>query len=371
MYKNILFVVDHLKGGGAEKITLDVAEKLYLKGYRVSIISLAGDESKMMPNPNIAIFYMNFPSEFFSGGMWRKRNYQLDDKDKINVQNVILKINPDKIILGYWYGYFIEPVIPKQYEIILWFHGQAFDLIKHPKKNLFRRYKEWRRWYLEKKGFLKIAKGKKLIFVNEDLKKECEPLFDSKDLFVLPNGVNIDKIHRQTLGVDKKEWDCIFVGRLSPEKQPSHAIRAFANSGSKGKMVVVGDGELNENLKNLCQILNIADRVDFVGWQENPYSYIARSRVLVLSSITEGSPLIVAEAIALNVPVVAYNINSGIRQQLGGELSMGLVENQDLDKLTQKLGEIIHKPYAIKDKDIQRLSLNSMVENFESIISID
>lgn len=153
MYKNILFVVDHLKGGGAEKITLDVAEKLYLKGYRVSIISLAGDESKMMPNPNIAIFYMNFPNEFFSGGMWRKRNYQLDDKDKINVQNVILKINPDKIILGYWYGYFIEPVIPKQYEIILWFHGQAFDLIKHPKKIYLGDIKNGEDGILKKKDF--------------------------------------------------------------------------------------------------------------------------------------------------------------------------------------------------------------------------
>lgn len=371
MPKNILFIVDHLKGGGAEKITLDVAEQLYLRGYSVSIMSLSDNESRMIANPNIAIFYMSLSNEFFSGGMWRKRKYELSHKDKINIQNTILKVNPDKIILGYWYGYFIEPVIPEQYKVIMWFHGQVFNLTKQPKKSLFRKYKEWRRYYLEIKGLIKIAKDKKLIFVNEDLKKQCEPLFHSENLFVLPNGVDIDKIRRQASGVNKKKWDCIFVGRLSPEKQPSHAIKAFANSSSKGKMVVVGEGELKENLQNLCQILNIADRVEFVGWQENPYYYIAQSKVLVLSSVSEGSPLIVAEAIALNVPVVAYNINSGIRQQLDGSLSSGLVENQNLEKLTEKLGENIHSPYAIKNEDIQRLSLKRMVANFESIISTD
>lgn len=60
-----------------------------------------------------------------------------------------------------------------------------------------------------------------------------------------------------------KKWDAIFVGRLSEEKQPNVAIKAFAESGLTGRMAIVGDGPLLGELIQLVQALELSERIDF------------------------------------------------------------------------------------------------------------
>lgn len=367
--KKILFILDHLKGGGAERITLELAEQLYHRGFNVYFLILDQHDVKMPVSFDVPVYYANINPKFFRAGMWRKRDYKLTNDECLTINRIINEVSPDKIIVGYWYGYFVAPALPKTIESIFWFHGQAFDLKRRVTKNLFRWYKEARRFYFEKKGFLNIVKEHKLIFVNDDLRKECLPFIDDKLLFTLPNGVNISKIQSLAGNQKEKKWDCIFVGRLSPEKQSEHAIQAFANSGLSGRMAIVGDGQMKEELIELCKQLNIFDRVDFLGWQENPYPFIQQSRALILSSKTEGSPLVILESLSLNTPVVAYHINSGISSQLNhNDLVQGLVNNQDLDDLTRKLSQIVKQPYTITDDDKKQLSIEMMTNRFIEII---
>lgn len=365
----LLFIVDHLKGGGAERITLELMEQLHIRGIDVACLVLGDDEMNMSMGFDIPMYYANLSQEFFDGGMWRKRKYKPTEQEIKNVKKYIELINPSKIILGYWHGYFIEPFLPKTIETILWFHGQAFDLKRKKTKNLFRWYKEARRVYLERRGFVKIAGKKRIIFVNDDLRTECLSYLNSDDLFVLPNGVNIPKI--TTLAGEElgKKWDCIFVGRLSQEKQPEHAITAFASSGLMGRMAIVGDGQMKGELVALCKNLNVDGRIDFLGWQENPYPFIQQSKVLVLSSKMEGFGLVVSEALVLDVNVVSYNVSSGVYCQLSqNQLVEGLVENQNLEMLANKLYQVVNSPYAITNEDKNRLSIEKMTENFIKII---
>lgn len=255
-------------------------------------------------------------------------------------------------------------------KIWYWLHGEVIDLSIKPQKNLFRTYKEYLRFYKEKYYFSKILNGKNIIIVNSDLKNRYQPILKDSTIHVLSNGVDINTIQKLAGNQIDKKWDCIFVGRLSPEKQPEHAIRAFANSGLQGKMAIVGDGQMKTELIELCKQLNIFDRVDFFGWQENPYPFIQKSKVLLLTSKSEGFGLVISEALILNTIVLAYNASDGIDYQLShNDLVQGLVNNQDLDDLTRKLSQVIKQPYPIIDDDKNRLSIKQMATHFIDILS--
>ncbi len=366
----LLFIIDHLKGGGAERIIIDLISVLHGRNLDISVVVLGVEDEKMSLPNYIRRIDLNFNRVFFTGRLWQNTSKKFLIEDKIKISTTINNIDPDVIIVSPWRAFYIAqiPSIDNG-KLWCWIHSEVINFNQNKTSNIFRWYKEKRRLFLEKKYFIDILNGKNIIVVNDCLKDLYSLYLPKSKIFTLMNGVSIKLITKDIKSDNEKLWDCIFVGRLSPEKQPEHAIKAFANSGLVGRMAVVGDGQMKEELCQLCHQLNISDRVDFLGWQTNPYAFIKQSKVLVLSSKTEGSPLVVAESIALNTPVVAYNINSGISYQLNiSDLKHGLVENQNLSALTQKLHEVVNNPYVITDEDKQRLSIEYMADRFLEII---
>lgn len=370
--KKILFILDHLKGGGAERIALELCEELQKQNLTIKIILLDGDDIKMQINPNLDIDSMDMDKAFLSGKLWRNRDKKFLSKDRLMLRKKIDEYQPDCIVVSHWYAYCIHSIFQASDKVFFWVHGEIFNPERKQTPNLFRYYKEYRRWYLERKYFYKIMDGKNILVVNEDLKNCYQPHIPNAKIFVLPNGINLQKIQQQAnIGMQNtKRWDCIFVGRLGHEKQPEHAIQAFAKSGLMGRMAVVGDGDMMPYLQGLCQSLGVGERVDFLGWQTNPYQYIIQSCCLLLSSNTEGFGLVIAEALLLGVPVVAYDLNHGIRHQLNHQnLNRGLVESQNIEKMALALSDVVKNPYPISDEDKERLSMGKMAKDFVAIIN--
>ncbi len=105
------------------------------------------------------------------------------------------------------------------------------------------------------------------------------------------------------------------VGRLVRQKRFDLLIRAFAEvrkrEAGRVRLVIVGDGPERRSLQALASALGIADSTDLIGHQDNPYSWLKRAAVFVLSSDYEGFPNVVLEAMACGVPVVATDCPSG------------------------------------------------------------
>ena len=104
------------------------------------------------------------------------------------------------------------------------------------------------------------------------------------------------------------DFDLIYVGRLTYQKDPQRLMRLCARlkeSKPDVKLAVVGTGELEEETKALCGELGIQENVQFLGFQSNPIKMIADSKVLVLTSRWEGTPMCALEAMALGTPVVS------------------------------------------------------------------
>jgi len=110
------------------------------------------------------------------------------------------------------------------------------------------------------------------------------------------------------------------VGRLEPQKDFPTLISAFAQVRTKqpAKLLILGSGREQEKLLNLGQELGLAEEMEIKGFVDNPYPYIKRAAVYVLSSAWEGFGNVIVEALALGTPVVCTDCPSGPREILAG-----------------------------------------------------
>ncbi|QTE74992.1 glycosyltransferase [Clostridiales bacterium FE2010] len=113
---------------------------------------------------------------------------------------------------------------------------------------------------------------------------------------------------------EKYEYLIVSVGRFCAEKAFEYLITAFKKCTNERKsigLVLVGDGEYKNKYLSLIQEYDISENVFFTGFQQNPYQYMHRCDLFVLSSTSEGFPNVLAEAMALSLPVISVNCFSG------------------------------------------------------------
>lgn len=105
------------------------------------------------------------------------------------------------------------------------------------------------------------------------------------------------------------EHYCLFVGELCSRKAPDLLVRALAEAPAVC-CVVVGDGAMRRHLQELAAVVGVEDRIAFLGRQssENLARIYADADVMVLPSVSEASPLVVAEALSSGTPVIATRI---------------------------------------------------------------
>jgi glycosyltransferase involved in cell wall biosynthesis len=141
----------------------------------------------------------------------------------------------------------------------------------------------------------------------------------------------------------------VTVGRLAEQKAQLDLVEAFAAlpEGSRGTLVVLGEGPLRGALEGRVRELGLEGRVVLPGFVGNPWWFVARSDVFVLSSRHEGYPLVLLEALACGVRVVSTDCPSGPREMLEGVEGAWLVPVGDVDALTAAITEASHR--AAKD----------------------
>ena len=128
----------------------------------------------------------------------------------------------------------------------------------------------------------------------------------------------IQKQSRVAEGEDLSFWETedkvlVSMGREDDVKGFWHLLKAFRRINEKmpdTRLAIIGDGEFRE-YKELAQRLGIADRVLFAGLKRNPFPYLRKSDLYLLTSLSEGLPNALVEALALSLPIVSVNCLSG------------------------------------------------------------
>jgi len=114
--------------------------------------------------------------------------------------------------------------------------------------------------------------------------------------------------------IKEKEFPIILgVGRLVYQKNFSALIKAFAlvKKHKPSKLIILGDGKERNNLQQLVHDFNLSEDVDLPGFNDNPYAFMDKSDIFVLSSITEGLPNVLIEALACGCPVISTYCSEG------------------------------------------------------------
>jgi glycosyltransferase involved in cell wall biosynthesis len=137
------------------------------------------------------------------------------------------------------------------------------------------------------------------------------------------------------------------VGRLTHEKNFDLLIRAFATvaTARNVRLVLLGEGKHQEKLERLIHALGVEGRVDIHGFVGNPYPYMASASMLVLSSIFEGLPTVLIEALACGCPVVSTDCPSGPREILEGGKWGALVPVNDQEALAASIRKTLDVPH--------------------------
>jgi glycosyltransferase involved in cell wall biosynthesis len=252
-----------------------------------------------------------------------------------------------------------------------------------------------------------------IIVVSEEIKKDLinNYYINPNKIKVIYNSYDIENIQRLAEEEMEDEYKNIFkkpviitAGRLNKQKGQWHLIRAFAKVQETipdAKLVILGEGELEQYLKNLSKDSGLEEDVHFLGFKENPFKYIANSKLFVMSSLYEGFPNALAEAMACGVPVISSDCLSGPREILApseyGKVDIDYKVNEtrfgvllpvcdgkkyeasdNITKEEQGMANAIIK--LLKDSDmwnffssqslkrIQDFEINNIIKEWESII---
>lgn len=153
------------------------------------------------------------------------------------------------------------------------------------------------------------------------------------------------------------------------------SIKIVNDSGVKARLIMIGKGELLEELKVKAERFGISDRVAFLGFLENPFAYLARCDLFVLSSLYEGLPSTLIEAMALGLPVISTRCPTGPEEIIEDEKSGILVPMADSKAIAEAILRVL------KDKELnmrlrmegrkraEDFSLEDMVSKFADIFT--
>jgi glycosyltransferase involved in cell wall biosynthesis len=136
----------------------------------------------------------------------------------------------------------------------------------------------------------------------------------------------------------------IAIGRLVPLKEFGMLIAATAGL-PDARLVIMGEGPMLDPLKEEAERVGMSDRVDFAGFQANPYAFLSRARLFVLSSKYEGFGNVIAEALACGTPVVSTDCESGPSEILDGGRFGTLVPVGDQAAMTAAMSAALAGPH--------------------------
>lgn len=178
-------------------------------------------------------------------------------------------------------------------------------------------------------------------------------------------GKSLDSISHLWFQKDESIPIILGVGRLVPQKDFSTLIKAFArvHQHQPAHLVIMGEGRQRAELTLLTQSLGVAKGVWMPGFTDNPYAFMRMASVLVLSSIYEGLPNVLIEALACGCPIVSTDCPSGPSEILKNGLYGPLIPMGDVIALEKALILTLKTPppksqllARAEDFDIQKIS---------------
>jgi glycosyltransferase involved in cell wall biosynthesis len=348
--KKIAIVISELvKGGGAEKVAADLADAFSKFGYDVSVITFFGLKAGEVRH-EVEARFISLPIPERAGGFFVQLALLLR---RAWLFHKLFKQEQFDHIFS-----FLEasnmPCVLVSRKSVLSIHLDPGVMTRN----------EWIafRWLYPR------AKG--VIAVSRQMQKLLETQAHLKNVHCIYNPINTILIKQKSK--DSIEIDSPFilaVGRLEQQKRFDLLIDAFSQTQAKSslKLVIVGTGSLHALLVQQIVTLGMEGRIILVGFDSNPYKYMAKAEFLVMSSDTEGYPLVLIEALSLGCPIVSTDCPTGPREIIQQGKNGLLVEKGNVGAIAAGIDDLfanhalrqqmrLQAPESVSDNDIDTVA---------------
>ena len=337
----ILFIIDSLEVGGAEKQLVMLAKEMYLLKHQVCVYALRGDGPliEVLENAGILVF---------KGLLRSERHLSSFLRGLLDLAKVIIKLRPNVLNAFLPLSSFLAAVLGKillvKYIVI-----SKRGLGKHQDIN-----KKWQ--YLDKiSNYFSHAVTVNSKSVKQDLIKR-DGISKSK-IICIYNGIDLDKFHansekilkaRKDLGLHPQEYAWINVGNFVYHKGHQDLVRAFnrIHKQFNVKLFLVGrDRGTMNSIKGLISHLSEDNRIKVLGFQKNVHEILIAMDGYVGSSHTEGFSNAILEAMAANLKIVATDVGGNSEALMSGKYGKIITPNS-VQSLTSAM------EYTMKDNTL-------------------
>lgn len=330
--KKVLFVIESLGGGGAEKVLTTIVKYLDKSKYDITVLLVTEVGIYLKEVKKYCRVVAMLPSYDSLESFVDKLKYKLDYK-------YIYSSSPRKVYKKY---------IKEEYDIeIAFVEGYATRLIANsPNKNSKKiawvhidmkenPYSD--QYYKSLEEHIECYKNfNDVICVSSSVKKVMEDKFKlENNLKVIYNPIDahqiLEKAKEFTVKKDLTKTNIITVGRLENQKGFDRLINAIGRINSDKLNIhlnILGEGSKYNELKDLIHLNKLENTVSLLGFKKNPFPWVLSSDIFICTSRAEGYSLVIAEAMVLGIPIISVNC-SGPNELLDfGKYGL-LIENSD------------------------------------------
>ncbi|MEG1475443.1 MAG: glycosyltransferase [Longicatena sp.] len=398
--KNYLFINNSLSGNGGAKVILNLANILISRGHSVSILLDRTDNIEYNINSKIIMYRRMvsgidlFDTNNISESNKKTINYKhvgISSKLKNVIKKIIFLLNFPRLLNdvnnyrkfikknrfdvivnnNIYIGIdrvFFEKKLSNNYYVN--FHNSPLDVFK--RADFFHVLPLEKIFY--KANILSVSKG-----ITEELSQSFKFCLNSERVIYNPFSIQeLREASDDMSNIFDGEY-IIMVSTLSKRKRVDRAIECFSQvclQFPNLNFIILGKGELEHELKLLAEKLGVEDRVIFLGFSDNPYKYIARSKCLILTSDSEGLPTVIIEALILGVPVISTDCPTGpseILDVFGDEclVSIQKSESKIIDEMSKKICSLLRheygKEYIINKAGLERFSSDRIAHEWEML----
>lgn len=346
--RKILFFIHDLGHGGAEKVLVNLVNNMDPKQFDITVLALFGggvNEQFLKPHIHyLTVFKRAFPGnshvmKLFSPEFLHRHFI----KEHYDIEVAYLEGPDARIISG---------CPDKDTKLISWIHctmKTADDTAVG-----FRSVDEAQRCY---------GRMDSMVFVGETVRdaflKACLYSGSTHVLYNTNESNQIIELASEKAELPSNGFCWCGVGKVVSVKGFDRMIRIqkrLIEEGYGTYLCILGEGELQPEFEKLVADCGVADSVSFLGYQTNPYKYVAKCDLFVCASHSEGFSTAATEALIVGTPVVTTLV-SGMKEMLGENDEWGIVTENDEEALYQGIKRFLDDPKLLahyKEKAAER-----------------
>ena len=360
----VLFLIHDLGQGGAEKVLVNLVNNMNPQKFDITVMALFGGGINEQFLSEDVHYKVVFPRMFSGNSKLMKllsprQLHKIFIKDEYDIEVSYLEGPSARVISG---------CTNSNTKIVSWIHVE-----QHTMNNLarsFRNEDEAKKCYNRFDQTICVSDYVRNDFCKIlDLKKPCITLYNTveSEMILSASYETVDDMN------DDADIHLVAVGTLKPSKGYERLLRIAKRLNDEKYSIhlyILGTGPLQQKLEKYITENGLEKTVTLLGYQTNPYKYVAKCDLLVCASYAEGFSTAATEALIVGTPVCTVDV-SGMKEMLGENNEYGVVTPNDEEELYKGIKKLLDDKECLESYKNKALERGKMFNTYNTVKAVE